>query len=170
MLFLLLACEPAAPVVPTPAAPPPAPSAAEPPVDPARAAADEAFNDAMRADQAGTADAPELVARARAAYGALALDSDGLLHLALLELAAGDPAAACATAERILVDHPDHLLAIGTCARASQRRGDAAATRSWQERFVAAWDRPREDLAEFEHHARMLPALQKEAVMALTAP
>lgn len=143
---------------------------AEPPVDPARAAADEAFNNAMRADQAQTPDASELVASARAAYGALTLDSDGLLHLALLELAAGDPKAACATAERILIDHPDHLLAMGTCARASQRLGDTAANRVWQERFVAAWDRPREDLPEFEHHARMLPALQKEAVTALTAP
>jgi hypothetical protein len=178
MLFLLvLACDPAVPPSPpapaavaTPLASPAPVAEVEPPADPVRAAADQAFNDAMRADQAGAADAPALVARAREAYGRIELDSDGLFHLALLEMAAGEHGAACKTAERILVDHPDHLLAIGACARAATRGGDTAGARVWQERFVAAWDRPREALPEFDHHDRLLPILQREAVTALTAP
>src|SRR5690606_11417068 len=57
------------------------------------------------------------------------LDADGLYHLSVLEIAAGDPAAARATAERILETEPDHLLGLAAAARAARDAGENAAAR-----------------------------------------
>lgn len=182
MLLLLLACDsppstrepigPAATPAPAPAeaavAPAPPATPAEP--KPPRAVADEAFNAAMRAYEGGSPEAATLVPRAIAAYGALpTVDSDGLFHLALLHLAAGDAAAARTTCEQGLARHPAHLLLLATAGKAAGKLGDAAGAQGYYQRLVAAWDQPREPLPEYEDHDRLLPIYQQEALGFLAA-
>lgn len=183
-LLALLACggdKPAAtpptPSRPLSAAPAPPPAALEtesnvkgpvvvpPPVsaDPARAAADEAFSAAMRAHQSG-GDSAALVKSALDAYAHLpVLDSDGRFHVEVLQAAAGDYPAAKATAEALLADHPNHLLAIGGIARAAKEAGNAADAKTWYQRYLIAWDAPRETLPEYTEHASLLTRLRTEA-------
>ena len=149
--------EPSAPVAPTTETPP----------DPALIVADEAFNTAMRTYETG-GDATVLVKDALARYQALPTpDSDAQFHIALLQTAAGDFAAANTTCELLLSEHPNHLLAIGAAARAAKKAGDAAAARTWYQRYVDAWDQPREPLHEYEEHARLLTTFQNAAFAAL---
>lgn len=157
---------PSASLAPAPSAPS-APAAAPPTTTP-RAMADAAFNDAMQAYETGDPAAATAVPRALAAYKAIqGIDSDGKFHVALLEIAVNDPAAARATCDAILAAHPNHLFALGTAGRAAVKAGDTKAARAYYERLVAAWDQPREALPEYEDHDRLLPVFQKEALTAL---
>lgn len=181
LLVLVLACASgpttsAAPpaVSPAPPAATPAPAApveaAPPPATP-RDAADDAFNAAMQAYETKAPGAGPLVEQALGAYRALGtLDSDGQFHVAVLQLAADEPADARKTCAALLAAHPDHLLALGIDARAAQKLGDTKAAHADWDHLVAAWDKPREALPEYEDHDRFLEVLQNEALTALATP
>lgn len=158
----LPAAAPAAPgVVAPPTVPAAAPSAGP---DPARAAADEAFNEAMTAHEAGAATAPEALRRALAAYQSLDnVDSDGLFHVGLLQLALDDAPGARASADRILADTPDHLFALDVAARAAEATGDLAATKGYYLRVRAAAGKPAPELPEYAHHQRLLLKIEARA-------
>lgn len=138
---------------------------AAPAVSGPRALADAAFNDAMRAFETGQPTAAALVPRALTAYQSVGqLDTDGLFHLALLHLAAGDPKSARLTAEQILVQRPVHILALATAGRAATSMGDADAARAYYRRFLAAWDTEQGQMPEYVDHAALLQGYREEAL------
>lgn len=92
------------------------------------------------------------------------LEADGLYHLALLQSSAGRYSDAIATAKRILAGAPDHLLALGAAAEASDESGDAAAARGYYEHFLKAYPTEKtRTTAEYIDHAKVLPRYEEEA-------
>jgi len=159
---------PAAAVAAGPAAEGPGmPGGAPPPLTGTpREQADRLFNRIMQASAAGdSAEVSFFLPMALAAYRqAGPLDADGLYHLSVLEVAAGDPAAARATAERILEAEPDHLLGLAAAARAARAAGEDAAARAFYDRLLQAYDAQRQrTLPEYADHAAILPLYQEEA-------
>ncbi|MCK6507480.1 hypothetical protein L6R53_29630 [Myxococcota bacterium] len=140
------------------------PAAPVAPADP-RTIADEAFNVAMRAHETGDAATARLaLPEALRAYAALpALDTDAGFHVAVLQLASGDPGQALASAEGVLATRPTHLLALGVGQRAALAAGDPARARAYAERLLAAYDAEQGQVAEYEHHAVALPIYRDEA-------
>src|SRR5690606_19312180 len=131
-----------------------------------REQADRLFNRIMQASAAGdSAEVSFFLPMALAAYRqAGPLDADGLYHLSVLEVAAGDPAAARATAERILETEPDHLLGLAAAARAARDAGENAAARRYYGRLLEVYDAQRQRaLPEYGDHAAILPLYQEEA-------
>lgn len=131
-----------------------------------REQADRLFNRIMQASAAGdSAEVSFFLPMALAAYRqAGPLDADGLYHLSVLEVAAGDPAAARATAERILEAEPDHLLGLAAAARAARDAGENAAARRYYARLLEVYDVQRQRaLPEYGDHAAILPVYQEEA-------
>lgn len=122
--------------------------------------ADRLFNRIMNAWSANdTAQARQFTPMAIAAYDmAQPLDDDGLYHLAMIHNVAGDHAAARSTAEQVLAKNPDHLLALAAAIEATMST-DAAAARSYAQRFLDAYDseRARTDVPEYLDHDRVLP-------------
>ncbi|MFZ5481372.1 MAG: hypothetical protein ACOZNI_31720 [Myxococcota bacterium] len=168
MLLFLLACDPAPPPPATPSFTLPSASSAAPVAADPRAAADQAFNDAMQAFETGQPTAGTAVPRAIAAYEAVGqLDTDGLFHLALLHLAAGDAKAARITSEQVLAQRPTHLLALASAGKAATQLGDAAAAKGYYERLDAAFDAEQGKVPEYAHHAVLLPIYREEAKKAL---
>lgn len=144
----------------------PAPGRAPPLTGTPREQADRLFNRVMQAlSQGDTAQASFFLPMAVLAYRqAGELDEDGLYHLSVLEAAAGDPASALATAERILERAPDHLLGLGAAARAAKLAGDRPAARRHYERFLGAFEAERlKDRPEYRDHGRILPEYRSEA-------
>ena len=94
-----------------------------------------------------------------AAYEAVPdLEADGLFHLALLQSSAGRTSEAIATAQRILKSNPDHLLALGAAAEASEDAGDDEGARKYYEHFLRALPTERvKTTAEYIDHAKILP-------------
>jgi hypothetical protein len=134
-----------------------------------REQADRLFNRVMEANQTGDREQAEffLPMAVEAYRQAGPLDADGLFHLSLLETLAGQPAAGRATAERILADQPNHLLALAAAAEAAQAAGDADAALHYHRRFLDAWaDESGRDLREYLDHARMLPEYRAAAYAA----
>src|SRR5690606_12320876 len=160
---------PAVPVAAGPAAEGPGmPGGAPPPplTGTPREQADRLFNRIMQASAAGdSAEVSFFLPMALAAYRqAGPLDADGLYHLSVLEIAAGDPAAARATAERILETEPDHLLGLAAAARAARDAGENAAARRYYGRLLEVYDAQRQRaLPEYGDHAAILPLYQEEA-------
>jgi tetratricopeptide (TPR) repeat protein len=92
------------------------------------------------------------------------LEADGLYHLALLQSSAGRTADAVATAKRILASSPDHLLALGAAAEASEEAGDVAAARGYYEHFLKVYPREKtRTTAEYIDHAKVLPRYEEAA-------
>ena len=89
------------------------------------------FNRVMRLDEEGKADSVAFFApMALQAYDMLpSRDSDARFHVALLQLAAGNPGAAQAQADSIARVAPEHLFRFLIQARVAHARGDAAAER-----------------------------------------
>jgi tetratricopeptide (TPR) repeat protein len=131
-----------------------------------RTNADRLFNRVMRAaEQGNQAEVDQFVPMAIQAYGMVdGIDADGLYHLALLHLAAGDPEAARATAEQILARSPDHILALGVAASAEQEAGDLAAARELWNRLLEAYpDESTRSLREYQDHEVMLSEYRRLA-------
>jgi len=130
-----------------------------------REAADRLFNRVMTTiSQGDTAGAMGFQPMAVQAYQrAEPLDLDGLYHQALLELLA-DPAAALATAQRILEAEPNHILGLGVAARASLSLGDEEAARGHYQQLLDAYDEeaPR-TLNEYVGHQNLLTEYRAEA-------
>ncbi|MEJ2679130.1 MAG: hypothetical protein P8174_08660, partial [Gemmatimonadota bacterium] len=106
-----------------------------------RAAADRLFNRIMGTAESGdTAGARFFVPMALEAYQMAApLDNDGLYHVALIQLVAGQPDSARATAQKILADAPHHLLALAVAAQAEADEGNASAARALYQQFLDAF-------------------------------
>ena len=140
-------------------APPPPP----PPQSP-RAVADQLFNRAMMAHETGQAQqAAIFLPEAIAAYQGLEpLDADGLFHLSVLQLVAGNEGGARATSDRILATAPNHLLGLAAAAQASENSAPNDAKGLWQ-RYLDAYDEQQGRAPEYAHHQRMFPALNERA-------
>ncbi len=128
--------------------------------------ADRLFNRVMEARENGdSADVKQFAPMGVIAYeNSGQLDSDGLYHLTLLQLAAGDPSAALVTATKILEGSSNHLLALSAAADASLALGDSAAARKYFEQFTRAFPVEKDkDLPEYLDHVRVFPRLEAEA-------
>src|SRR5688500_1583275 len=149
------AAGPMMPVTPDPGARTPPPLTGTP-----REQADRLFNRIMTEyDEGDTANARFFAPMGIQAYQmAEPLDADGLYHVALIYNVVGQFTAARTAAERILADNPNHLLGLAAAAEAAHRAGDAAAARTFQQRFIRAYDAElARDLPEYRDHARILP-------------
>jgi hypothetical protein len=125
-----------------------------------REQADRLFNRIMTAhDQGDTTTAKFFAPMGVQAYQmAEPLDADGLYHVAMIHNVAGDYAAGRAAAERILATNPNHLLGLAAAAESAERAGDQAAARTYQQRFIAAYDAEvARQLPEYQDHAPILP-------------
>ena len=126
--------------------------------------ADQLFNRAMMAHETGqTQQAAIFLPEAIAAYRGLEpLDADGLFHLALLQLAVGNQSGARASADRILVASPNHLLGLAAAAQASEQSAPNEAKAFWQ-RYLDAYDEQQGKLPEYGHHDKLFPMLNGRA-------
>lgn len=131
-----------------------------------RERADRLFNRVMQNISAGdTTQARFFMPMALSAYADVPdLDSDGHYHVAVLNLAGGDPSAARARADSILAQVPTHLFGLFTAAQAEQALGNAEAARElygrFQEAFAAESALAR---SEYTEHAAVMPLMQQEA-------
>jgi hypothetical protein len=123
-----------------------------------REAADRLFDRVMRTIAGGdTVGAISFQPMAVQAYQAIEpLDLDGLFHQSLLENLV-DPAAALATAGRILELEPDHILGLGAAAEAALGSGDEARAAELYAQIVGAYgaeaNRP---LVEYQGHTGLM--------------
>jgi hypothetical protein len=128
--------------------------------------ADRLFNRIMEARAQGdTEQAAFFMPMALTAYRESDdLDDDGLYHLAVLEDAAGEHAAARATAERILARAPAHILALGIAGASAEALGDRDAAGAYYRRLLDGYDtESQRPLPEYRDHARVLPTYRDAA-------
>lgn len=155
----VLQLRPGAP--PAPATPPAA--ATSGPVDLSqltpREAADRLFNRVMQANEAGVRDTAVLFATmALRAYDMIdGLDDDARFHIGLIQLVAGNPAAAVAQADTIAAGTPTHLFAAMLRADAARATGDSVAARRAEQAYLQDYD-AEVALARpgYEHHSSWL--------------
>lgn len=124
-----------------------------------RTNADRLFNRIMTAaEQGNEGEVDQFMPMAIQAYGMVDdLDNDGLFHLAILHLTAGEHAESRQTAQRILDDSPDHILALGVAANAAAEAGDSAAAADQYRRLLEAYGRESsKPLPEYVDHQQML--------------
>src|SRR5690606_12899600 len=135
-----------------------------------RERADRLFNRVMQNVSAGdSAQARFFLPMALAAYADVPeLDADGHYHVAVLNLAGGDPQAARAHADSILAETPSHLFGLFTAAQAEQALGNTERAREFYERFQASFA-AESALArkEYTEHAAVMPLMREEAAQAL---
>jgi hypothetical protein len=131
------------------------------------------FNRVMRLEEEGKADSVTFfVPMALQAYEMLpARDADARYHMALLDLAAGDPRGAAVQADSIARLAPTHLFGFVIRARVAHARGDAAGERRAltdfrrHERDERARGRP-----EYGDHAAQLDAFSQQAERSASSP
>lgn len=132
-----------------------------------REAADRLFNRVMTAAANGdSAQAKQFLPMALGAYARVTpLDSDGRYHVATLHLLAGDFAAARAQSDTLLAQHPQHLFALFSAAKAEEGRGNQAEALALYRRVLDAYrtEAGRGDIPEYRDHAQALPAIRQEA-------
>ncbi|MEX2582283.1 MAG: hypothetical protein WD766_03370 [Gemmatimonadota bacterium] len=131
-----------------------------------REAADRLFNRVMESVATGdTAQALAFAPMAISAYGMVdQIDTDGLYHLAVLQLVSSDPEAARETADRILAIVPEHLFGLFTAAQAETILGNDEAAGELYSRFLSSYDTElAEDRLEYSDHAQVLPSMRAEA-------
>jgi TolA-binding protein len=131
-----------------------------------RASADQLFNQAMTAYEAGDlANAQRFIPMAITAYQQLStLDLDARYHLALLSLAGGRPQDALAQADTMMAEVPNHLLALSISARAHEALGDEdQAVQFWQRYLEAYTPDVAASRPEYMDHARALPERRNRA-------
>jgi hypothetical protein len=140
------------------------PPAAPPPAQSPRMAADQVFNRAMMAHETGqTQQASIFLPEAIAAYQGLEpLDTDGLFHLALLQMADGDEAGARISADRILAAAPNNLLGLAAAAQASEKSAPNEAKGFWQ-RYLDVFDEQQGRSPEYAHHQQLFPIMRNRA-------
>lgn len=118
------------------------------------------FDRVMRSMAAGdTASAKQFAPMAIMAYGMLpAHNADLRLHVALVQLAAGDVPAARAVADTILAQNPDHLFGYIVRAEAARTARDAAAEKQAKADFAAkvAAETARPDRPEYREHQSLI--------------
>jgi hypothetical protein len=126
-----------------------------------REAADRLFDRAMRTETAGdSARARFFAGMGLQAYGGLPpaeVDADARFHVGLLRLMTGDAAGARESADAILAEVPDHLLAWILRINVAAARADEGALAEARERFRAALES--ESVAgrpEYAQHAGLI--------------
>jgi hypothetical protein len=147
-----------------------APPPAAPPLPQSpRMVADQLFNRAMMAHETGqTQQAAIFLPEAIAAYRGLEpLDTDGLFHLALLQISDGDAEGSRATADRILAMAPDNLLGLAAAAQASEKIAPEEANGFWQRYLDAFAAQQGRGGVGYEHHQQLFPILSNRANEAL---
>lgn len=131
-----------------------------------REQADRLFNRIMSERESGdTAAARSFLPMGIQAYKqAGELEADGLFHLALLQSSAGQSADAIATAERMLADNPNHLLALGAAAEAAETARDGEAAARYYSRLLEAYPTEKtKSSAEYLDHSKLLPLYEQAA-------
>lgn len=131
-----------------------------------REQADRLFNRIMTERESGdTAQAKFFAPMAVQAYEmAGQLDADGLYHLSLIHIVAGNFSAARETAERILATSPNHLLALSAAANAARAAGDDSAARAYFQKFIQSYDtESKATRPEYQDHGKMFPEMKTEA-------
>jgi hypothetical protein len=131
-----------------------------------RERADNLFNRVMQNVSSGdSTQAKFFMPMALAAYEDVPeLDADGHYHMAVLHLAAGDPAAARARADSILADAPDHLFGLFTAAQSEQAMGNTRAAQALYTRFNESFDAETAlGRAEYGEHQAVMPMMRQEA-------
>ena len=131
-----------------------------------REQADRLFNRIMQEREGGdTARAAFFLPMAIQAYGmAEPLDADGVYHLGLLHVQAGDAGAARDAANRLLRDAPNHLFGHLIAAQAAAAAGDDSAAREHYRKLLDAYDAESgQQRQEYLDHARILPEYREEA-------
>jgi hypothetical protein len=127
---------------------------------------DRLFNRIMGArEQGDTAQAKFFAPMAIQAYQSSGtLDTDGLIHLSMLQTLSGDGQSGLATAQGILADNPDHLLALSAAAEAATALGDSSAARTHWQHFLRVYEAERtKTLPEYVDHARVFPEYEAQA-------
>ena len=122
------------------------------------------FNRVMRLDEEGKADSVAFFApMALQAYDMLSSrDADARFHVALLQLAAGNPAGAQAQADSIGRVAPEHLFRFMILARVAHARGDATAERRAVTEFKRHEQAERNrGRPEYQDHSGQLDAFAK---------
>ena len=135
-----------------------------------RERADNLFNRVMQSVSSGdSTQAKFFMPMALAAYEDVPqLDADGHYHMAVLHLAAGDPAAARARADSILAGAPDHLFGLFTAAQSEQAMGNTTAARELYGRFNESFDAEMAlGRAEYGEHQAVMPMMRQEALEAV---
>ena len=130
-----------------------------------REAADRLFNRVMQTLSSGdSTNALFFQPMAVEAYErAEPLDLDGILHEALLQLMT-DPAAALATSQRVLESEPDHVLGLGTAARAAIAMGDTAKAKEFYQHLLRVYDKEyARNLVEYDGHRQLMAEMQGDA-------
>jgi hypothetical protein len=130
-----------------------------------REAADRLFDRVMRTVAAGdTAGALGYQPMAVQAFEiAEPLDLDGMFHLALLQQL-NDPAAALATAKRMLESEPDHILGLGMAGEVSAAMGDQVAAREYFQHLLRVYDvQFARNLVEYDGHRNLMTQLKATA-------
>lgn len=125
-----------------------------------REQADRLFDRIMRERAAGNDEQAKffLPMAIQAYQGVEDLDADGHFHLALLQIEAGRPAEALATARETLGREPHNLLALGAAADAALAAGDSASARRDFRTFLGAYaEEMARGLPEYSQHG---PALE----------
>jgi tetratricopeptide (TPR) repeat protein len=114
--------------------------------------------------QGDTADAVAFQPMAVEAYErAEPLDLDGLFHMSLLQRLT-DPAAALATAQRILDSNPDHILGLGAAAEAEAQAGQPELATKYYKHLLDVYDaQSKLDLPAYEAHKSLLSEMKAEA-------
>ncbi len=131
-----------------------------------RVNADRLFNRIMSAAESGNqAEVEQFMPMAIQAYGMVEdLDADGIYHLALLHLTAGDYPRASTAADRLLGEDPNNILGLGVKAEAATAEGDSARARELYRRLLEAYPqesaKPRQEYVE---HQPMLELYRKDA-------
>jgi len=124
-----------------------------------REAADRLYDRIARASESGdTAQLTFFGPMAIQAYDAVRpLDADARLHVGLIQLALGNPAAAAAQADSLIAENRGHLFGPLLRARAAEARNDrAGAAAAWRE-FLRGYDSERaRALTEYDQHGTML--------------
>jgi hypothetical protein len=119
------------------------------------------YNRVMAMHERGRADSVQLFApMAMAAYEMIEkLDLDQRYDLGRIAAVSGDEARARAEADTILAQQPNHLLGLILAADAARMRKDAAAARTYRDRFVSAAPTERaKQLPEYTTHANDITA------------
>jgi hypothetical protein len=126
-----------------------------------REAADRLFDRAMRTEVAGDSSQARFFARmALQAYDGLPpgeIDADARFHVGLLRLRTGDPAGARESADAILAEAPDHLLAWILRINVAEALGDQSGLAEARQRYRSALEDERAaDRPEYAQHAGLI--------------
>jgi hypothetical protein len=92
------------------------------------------------------------------------LDADARLHLGLVQLNLGNPAAAVAQADTIARSSATHLFVFALRAQAATQRADAAAARTAYQAFLRNYDSEiQKNLPEYQQHQALLDEMRAAA-------